>query len=416
MTAEVAILNTHGVAIAADSAVTLNFGENEQKIYNSANKVFTLSKYHPVGIMIYNNASFMGIQLEIIIKEYRKKLGRKSYGTLFKYASDFIQFVSKYKFITKEHEKEFLMSFCFSFLTYLKDSFIENLQKELGELENITDKQIEKVFSDTIRMLHDIHKNDLDEKLYKIELSNIINHKKEINDIIHNVFENYSISNIYLTKLINLLKDVLQKGIGKTSLFSGIVITGFGDEEIFPSIYSCHLHGKLGNNLLITNENKKQISQNYSATIIPFAQTEMVSSFMEGIDPYFENGIGDQLSSLIDKLKALVQESDKEKLSIIENDFFKYIEDFKRSVYIDPIMVIVESLQKTELAEMAESLVNLTSFKRHISKESETVGGPIDVAIITKGDGFIWIKRKHYFDVTLNSHFINNYFQEGNNE
>jgi hypothetical protein len=75
-------------------------------------------------------------------------------------------------------------------------------------------------------------------------------------------------------------------------------------------------------------------------------------------------------------------------------------------------MEIVDSLQKTELAEMAESLVNITSIKRHFSKGSETVGGPIDVAVITKGDGLIWIKRKHYFDAKLNNHFLHNYFQE----
>jgi len=46
-----------------------------------------------------------------------------------------------------------------------------------------------------------------------------------------------------------------------------------------------------------------------------------------------------------------------------------------------------------ELAAMAESLVNLTSFKRKVSMEAETVGGTIDVAVISKGDGFIWIKR-----------------------
>jgi hypothetical protein len=79
-------------------------------------------------------------------------------------------------------------------------------------------------------------------------------------------------------------------------------------------------------------------------------------------------------------------------------------------------MDIVESLQKSDLAEMAEALVNLTSFKRHISKESETVGGPTDVAIISKGDGFIWKKRKHYFDVDLNKHFLENYYRGENDE
>jgi len=33
--------------------------------------------------------------------------------------------------------------------------------------------------------------------------------------------------------------------------------------------------------------------------------------------------------------------------------------------------------------------------------QRETVGGPIDVAVLSKGDGFVWIKRKSYFDPRL---------------
>lgn len=43
---------------------------------------------------------------------------------------------------------------------------------------------------------------------------------------------------------------------------------------------------------------------------------------------------------------------------------------------------------------MAEALLSITSLKRKMSISLETVGGPIDVAVITKGDGFIWVKRK----------------------
>ena len=78
--------------------------------------------------------------------------------------------------------------------------------------------------------------------------------------------------------------------------------------------------------------------------------------------------------------------------------------------FIQPVIRIVEGLPKSELAEMAESLVNLTSLRRHVTPDMETVGGPIDVAVISRGDGFIWIKRKHYFQPELNRHFFSNYF------
>ena len=43
---------------------------------------------------------------------------------------------------------------------------------------------------------------------------------------------------------------------------------------------------------------------------------------------------------------------------------------------------------------MAESLVGLTSLKMHVSSEEETVSGPVDVAVVSKGNGFIWVKNK----------------------
>lgn len=89
------------------------------------------------------------------------------------------------------------------------------------------------------------------------------------------------------------------------------------------------------------------------------------------------------------------------------------MQEFTRKNHIDQVLSVVGILPKDELAAMAESLVNLTSFKRRVTMTQETVGGPIDVAVISKGDGFIWIKRKHYFKPELNHHFFDNYFRGG---
>ena len=75
--------------------------------------------------------------------------------------------------------------------------------------------------------------------------------------------------------------------------------------------------------------------------------------------------------------------------------------------FTNPILNIVSSLPKDELADMAETLVSITSFMRRVSSNLETVGGPIDVAVISKKDGFVWINRKHYFQPEKNYHFFN---------
>ena len=63
-------------------------------------------------------------------------------------------------------------------------------------------------------------------------------------------------------------------------------------------------------------------------------------------------------------------------------------------------------------------MVNLTSLRRKVAidSNSRTVGGPIDVAIISKGDGFIWAKRKHYFDSQINPQYMQTNYGETFNE
>src|SRR5205085_9222928 len=80
--------------------------------------------------------------------------------------------------------------------------------------------------------------------------------------------------------------------------------------------------------------------------------------------------------------------------------------------YFTPVLDTIEVLPKDELAAMAEAFVNLTKFRRRVTPVAETVGGPIDVAVITKGDGFVWISRKHYFTKELNPHFVANYYRD----
>ncbi len=120
----------------------------------------------------------------------------------------------------------------------------------------------------------------------------------------------------------------------------------------------------------------------------------------------------DTLTGLGDDKKLEFLEKWKTVGSELLADYNERMRRFKREEFIDPVINAVAALPKDELAAMAEALVNLTSFKRKVTLETETVGGPIDVAVISKGDGFIWIKRKHYFKPELNPHFVENYFRQ----
>src|SRR5690606_31959567 len=79
--------------------------------------------------------------------------------------------------------------------------------------------------------------------------------------------------------------------------------------------------------------------------------------------------------------------------------------------YSEPIMQMVSLLPKNELPDLPESLVAITSQKRQVSRDAEPIAGPVDVALISKGEGFVRIKRKHYFKPELNPQFSQNYLR-----
>lgn len=77
--------------------------------------------------------------------------------------------------------------------------------------------------------------------------------------------------------------------------------------------------------------------------------------------------------------------------------------------HLSSINQAIANMPKDELGHAAARLVSLNWFQKRMSLSTETVGGPVDVAVISKGDGFIWIERKHYFRPELNQHFFDNY-------
>jgi hypothetical protein len=106
MTAEIAVLNRNAVALAADSAVTLTLPEGP-KIYQT-NKLFTLSKFWPVGVMIYGNADFMNVPWETTIKQYRAQLDKRNFARVEDYARDFLRYLERNSnFFSPAHQRAY---------------------------------------------------------------------------------------------------------------------------------------------------------------------------------------------------------------------------------------------------------------------------------------------------------------------
>ena len=97
MTAEIALLNKFAIALAADSARTITYwdkNESKTRYFKGANKIFNLSKRHPIGVMTFASADLNGVPWEIVINAYREKLMSNSHEHLTNYATDFFDFIT----------------------------------------------------------------------------------------------------------------------------------------------------------------------------------------------------------------------------------------------------------------------------------------------------------------------------------
>src|SRR5258706_1418176 len=430
MTAEVAVLNCEAIAIAADSAVTMT-SPNGQKIFSSANKIFALSKYHPVGIMVYGNAAFTGMPWETIIKLYRNYLGKRKFKKLENYGTHFLQFVRSNKRICPAAQQRIHLENCVvGYFQMIRDQIERSVQKELDKKSPVPATAIPAIVSAIIVNHYTQWKAAKFAPKCGVRDDRIVGKKygELFSTIKKAIFGSLPLTRQNNAQLLVLAWSVLLKNSPHIPhpTRSGVVVAGFGEEELFPqcSYYTVNVitNGRLNYSV----DGHTSTSYTTSAVIAPFAQDDVARMFLQGVAPALQSALLDDFRRIlreyppfiVDNIPILtVQQKTAMKavLAQISNDKFKSalekLTKYKQEKHIFPVTRVVAMLPKDSLADMAESLVNLTSFKRKVSMGAETVGGPIDVAVISKGDGFIWIKRKHYFKPELNQHFFANYYR-----
>ncbi|EHN8802005.1 MULTISPECIES: hypothetical protein [Enterobacter cloacae complex] len=424
MTAEIAVFNKTAVALAADSAVTIS-GGGKHKIYNGAEKLFALTKHHPVGLMVYGSGDLCTAPWELVIKAYRKELGSKCFDTLEEYAEDFFSYLQSAEAVITSgmrdaHLYHFLSETVFGMLV---DAFSEDLDPaylvNFDELQFVTD--FTNYCGQLLTRLEEVDYLDgfsSDDEQTALTYTLAVSQR-----IISQKFNDFAPASI-TPQLTKVVSDVLAAMICKQSdigSISGIVIAGYGDKDYYPKVLSYEVCGFFNNKIRkTTNADKCCITPNCGVT--PFAQEDEVSAFMQGASSHLIQNLHNEYQSSIinlldgidtvitDMVPATDLEGAKEAIvNVVRGTVAECkarIDSFVRENYVDKVVNMIEFLPKQDLAYMAESLVNLTAFKRKVSDDTETVGGPIDVAIISKADGFIWVKRKHYFAKELNHHYF----------
>jgi hypothetical protein len=398
-------MNKQGVAIAADSAVTLG----NRKAFFNTQKIFPIGDL-PFAIVAVGDTQIGRIPIDLIIEGFSSYIKKHQIikENFFEYKEVLFDYLkgnhSFYKF--DEQEIAFAKATFFSIYEHIKDSIIE----DNGEFI-LSSKALQKAYESiqeffavspefTLRTKNTFNLNYIKQKekdiillAYKGFLDERDFEKFPINEMDYEMMHlAEKIFNEYPTAYRYLCNSAVE-----------ITMTGFGSSQLFPSVMRFLIHGIVEKQIIYTNiEDDFSIETGYSRTIIMFGQKNVAEAIIDGFSTETRRTIRKALeTSLLKNLKNNQNNHENDKdiednlVNKIVDEIFQKIDKEMESIW-GPIWNSVQHMPLLDMCSFAEGLINIQSLRSRYEADSEsnnTVGGPIRVAKITIGQGITWFKK-----------------------
>ena len=417
MTAVVAILNKRGLAIAADSAVTRSKGY-DGKITKNGNKMVRLSDVVPISVMLTGNGAYMHTQWDILVRYYRQHRGDVRHETVEACVQDFFQFIADHHLFC---DKLIVKQFIFSELEDMFNPIVSNLCFDYDLFE---EKEV-----DADELVNGI-KTELDNKKKTWLKEGVCPQFKDYSLEQFHRFAGYLVDGYFQREVTCLSKTIVDairedvelalmtrlstrryKEIGSSQL----VFTGYGDKQMFPSLVAVTVYEGFDDrvNYHYRQEDVVNISDDCPAAICSFAQDDIIQSLLCGLHSKFFDGLMGEMCDLFSAYDSQIGSiEEKETDGLDTNSLSSRLHKVKSMDLMRRCEKACgrhmeanrrkweKALQDYDLSSMAalaESLIELTGFHRIITFSDEGVGGPVDLAIVSKADGFVWLNRKSWY-------------------
>lgn len=183
-----------------------------------------------------------------------------------------------------------------------------------------------------------------------------------------------------------------------------LIFAGYGEAESYPSICDCEVTG-IKNGKIQSNKSIYTISNEQDVIILPEGQSDIIEAIAYGVQTERIDEICESIPPL---MKYLVKMQnfyrDMQTLHVEAIDSHTIIQEAKemiensKKLHFKQLIDLVKGYNLQEMACLAENLIKATELHRKITFKQEGVGGLIDLAIITREDGFQWLNRKSWYE------------------
>jgi hypothetical protein len=413
MTSEIAVMNQRAVALAADSAVTLIDG-GTVVVRNDQKKLFNLADGHPVGVMFFGVADMMGHPWDHLIEHYQKKVKPRAFAHVRDYAQSYTGMMDNLpEFFAKDKQKDEyrrLLASVFRYVFHLAQ-YLRETQGEYAEASDaqVLESAVERVWREYQFRDDGTPRGDLSCFPQGFAATVERDYSGIANEIIGYGFGAFGIGQQAMAHLKDIAVFAVVKDLFLEDV-TGLVFAGYGTEERYPVVVTCFLSAIVGGIVKRTEASTDAIDTEVRSKIRVFADSEVTNAFIRGIDFNLERRIYGTvrmlLHGLVDQVIGAFGDTDADKREAVRQQFqaqlvpqyFNALRgmmgEYQQNAFINPVLRVLEIVAKAELAETAKELVSLNVFKKRIMAQKQTVGGAIDVAVISRENGFQWWTRQ----------------------
>lgn len=362
MTVQFTIVNLRRHIFASDDGLTTPM----DKKYEGMQKIYKLSDIHPAQMMINGNMEFENIPMETIINEFIRNTDFEKLKTIEEIKNKFIDFLAKYC----------PTSSCDEYIEFVADKFKEDLKVEI--VENSFDNVIE-----TRR---------------KRRTYPFIKKYSSFND----EFEDMIPENKDKEKYTELLWQMFSWNLKYEG--TGVIISGHNINSPYPSYFEINAHCNDPDGI-IYEELESKID--FEDTLIRiYAINEEGYAFFTGVHDEFIDFISKYINEtnevIVHRLKSKLKEekinTHDKIIEIVENTITTEYSDVNDEIINFKSKGICETSKSIEfipnhlLCILADEIIRLTAMKQKISSEDEYVSMNSHISLMTKANGFKWIK------------------------
>ena len=398
MTSQIAIFNLECVAVASDSVMTLESGRDRRTLASSE-KIFDLGANHRVIAMTFGEARFMKVPWSVLVAEWARTTPNPL-STVPDYARSFVRWLpTRRDLFTPDSQNAFFAWQVRDYYLAIRQDIINALQTAGLTETDWSDLDVQGTVDDAVddAIIRLSRQDDLQGVNADHDAQYLRSAESRIQEQFNYVFDDVPRTVASDARLLTEVPALILAKDEPWGTDGTLAFIGYGADDVFPTHQVVTFHGMVNDAVRAVWWDSRSVDTDNPSRIMPFAQTEAIDTFLRAYNRDFLSEAHRTVDSVWDEHMSNLDTPSEAIIEVREAMHTRLDDDFGQlswERFVSPMLSTIDALSRSDMARMAESLVGVQALRAASMAQMPTVGGPIDVVVISRSNGVEWVRRK----------------------